>query len=68
MKEYKYKVWFANCNYEPEAVIVKADNAEDAVILAKAKRINCGKDHTLDAIQLIGESKQDKPEFFNLNP
>jgi hypothetical protein len=67
MKDYKYKVWFANCNYEPEAVIVNADNMDEAVILAKAKRINCGKDYTLDAIQLVCQARKE-PEFYNLNP
>ena len=54
MKDYKYKIWFSNCNYERESVIVRADNLDEAVILAKAKRINCGKDYTLDSVQFVG--------------
>lgn len=53
MSDNKYKIWFANCNYEPEVVIVAAENADQAVILAKAKRIKCGKDYTLNSIVLM---------------
>ena len=53
MKQYKYLVWFSNCNYEPECVTVKAFNANDALILAQAERIKSGEDYTLDSIELI---------------
>jgi len=53
MKRYKYEVWFANCNYEPECVVVEAFSANDALILAQVERIEDGKDYTLDAIKLI---------------
>ena len=53
MSNNKYKIWFGNCNYEPEVVIVTAENADEAIILAKAKRIKSGKDYTLNAVKLM---------------
>lgn len=47
----KYKVWFSTENYEPEFVSVFALNQDDAVILAKAKRIQKRLDHTLFKIE-----------------
>lgn len=51
MKKTYYNVWFSNANYTPEKVVVCALNAEDAVILAKAKRIKQGLDKTLYSIE-----------------
>lgn len=53
MKRYEYLVWFANCNYEPQAVQVRALNQNDALILAQAERIKEGLDYTLFEIKQI---------------
>jgi len=53
MKEHEYKVWFANCNYGPEHVAVRALNANEALILAQGERIRQGKDYTLHSIYEI---------------
>lgn len=53
MKETKYRVWFSNCNYDPESVQVSAFNQGDALILAQAKRIKAGLDYTLHKIEVI---------------
>ncbi len=56
MEEYNnYKVWFSNCNYKPEFVVVSAVNQNDALILAQAERVKEEKDYTLNKIELIGE-------------
>jgi len=56
MKEYSnYQVWFSNCNYKPEFVVVSAANQSDALILAQAERVKEEKDYTLNKIELIGE-------------
>jgi hypothetical protein len=47
----KYKVWFSTENYKPEFVSVFASNQDNAVILAKAKRIQKRLDHTLFKIE-----------------
>jgi len=51
MKMTKFKVWFSNCNYEPESVQVSAFNQNNALILAMAKRIESGLDYTLFKIE-----------------
>lgn len=52
MEKTKYKVWFSNCNYEPEYVLVEAFNQNDALILAQAERIQDGLDYTLHKIEV----------------
>lgn len=54
MKENKYKVWFSNCNYEPEVEYIRAFNQGEALILAQAKRIRKGSDYTLYKIEQYG--------------
>ena len=54
MKQYEFKVWFSNCNYEPQSVHVKAFNQNDALILAQAERVRNGKDYTLHCIEKVG--------------
>jgi hypothetical protein len=53
MKNTTFKVWFSNCNYEPQYVIVSALNQNDALILAQAKRIQDGLDYTLHKIEEV---------------
>ena len=48
-----FKVWFSNCNYEPQYVLVEALNQNDALILAQAERIHDGLDYTLHKIEVI---------------
>jgi len=52
MKDNKYKVWFANCNYKDQFEIVFAINQNDALIIAQAERIKQGCDYTLDRIEV----------------
>ena len=51
MKNTTYKVWFSDGNYEPEYVLVNAQNQNDALILAQAERINDGLNYTLHKIE-----------------
>lgn len=54
MKQIRFIVWFANENYDAESVEVYAQNQDEAVILAKAARIQDGKDYTLYSITELG--------------
>lgn len=49
MKNYHYKVWFANENYKPQAV--RVSNQQTALILAQGERIRAGLDYTLHEIE-----------------
>lgn len=51
MKNTLFKVWFANCNYEPECILIEALNQNNALILAQAERIKDGLDYTLHKIE-----------------
>ena len=51
MKQNEYVVSFSNCNYGPESVTVRANNQNEALILAQAERIRNGLDYTLDNIE-----------------
>lgn len=53
MKKTKFRVWFSNCNYEPEYVTVQALNQNDALILAQACRVRKGLDYTLNKIEAV---------------
>jgi hypothetical protein len=55
MKKNKYQVWFSTCNYDPERVYVYALCVDDAIILAKAKRINAGLDSTISSIKQVAK-------------
>ena len=52
MKKTMFKVWFSNCNYAPQYVLVEALNQNDALILAQAERIRDGLDYTLHKIEI----------------
>lgn len=53
MKNTMFKVWFSNCNYEPQYVLIEALNQNDALILAQAERIRDGLDYTLHKIEVV---------------
>lgn len=53
MKKTMFKVWFSNCNYEPQYVLIEALNQNDALILAQAERIQDDLDYTLHKIEVV---------------
>jgi hypothetical protein len=53
MKTKNFQVQFANCNYKPQTAHQEANCMDDAIILAKAKRIMQNKDHTIHSIREI---------------
>ena len=54
MKQYKFIVWFANENYDPQPEKLVASNASAAIILAQARRIKKGLDYTVCKVENKG--------------
>jgi hypothetical protein len=49
----EYVVWFTNGSYDYQDVEVSALNADQALILAKAERINEGLDYTVSSVEEV---------------
>ena len=57
MNKNKYQVWFSTCNYKPERVYVYASCVDNAIILAKAKRIKEDLDCTISSIKQVENNR-----------